>query len=329
MTVTRKFFLWPESRSPKASDLFGHEVSSDMIESLLRKEYPGTDAVLFSSARAGMTAALIQLGLKRPDLVWTPGFSSHCVLEAIAHVATPSPFAVDVLSAALIYHQWGFVGQPDFSKGTLVIEDAVDHLLCPGYSPFAAGGKFLLWSLPKVLGTSSGGVVFCRDSQDADDLRRIRQQRPSSRIQACLRLQAKNNFRASLYWNGAEAMQGELVASFRRQVFRSLQEIRAIAESRKKLLHALSPSLAAKFQNWQRLPSNLPLKPTPDITPHWESSGAFSAGLRSFNTTGMFPQSEWVQCAPLPVHMDIDLADLPSALTANGVDGRLIAMDGF
>jgi len=328
MKGTRHFFLWPEPRSPVISDLFGHEVSSDTIESLLRNEYPGTDPVLFSSARAGMTAVLIQLGLVRPDLVWVPGFSSHCVLEAIAHVATPSQSASETLSAALIYHQWGFVGQPDFQDGTLLIEDAVDHLLCPGHSPFAAGGLFLLWSLPKVLGTSGGGVVFCRNANDANALRRIRQERPSSRIQACLRLMSKNSSTASLYWNGAEAMQGELVPPFRRQVFRSLQKIHELAESRKELLRTLSPSLAAKFQNWHRLPSNLPLKPTPDVTPHWESSGAFSAGLRSFNKAGMFPKSEWVRCAPLPVHMDIELADLSSLLTANGIEDRLIGVDG-
>lgn len=327
MTVKNQFFLWPESRSLIASDLFGSEISSDMIESLLRDEYPGSDAVLFSSARAGMTAALMQLGLKRPDLVWTPGFSSHCVLEAIAHIATPSPNAIGKLCAALIYHQWGFVGQPDFPKGTLLIEDAVDHLLCPGHSPFAAGGQFLLWSLPKVLGTSGGGVVFCRDGQDAEALRRIRQERPASIIQAYLRMRSKSSSMAALYWNGAEAMQGELVAPFRRQVYRSLLEIRTVVESRMQLLRALSPFLAAKFQNWHRLPSNLPLKPTPDVTRHWSSEGLFSAGLRSFNTTRVFPRAEWVRCAPLPVHMDIQLADLPSVFTANGVEDRLIAID--
>lgn len=329
MMAASKFFLWPKSRALVASDLFGHEVSSDTIESLLRDEYPGSDAVLFSSARAGMTAALIQLGLKRPDLVWTPGFSSHCVLEAIAHVATPSPSAAEINSAALIYHQWGFVGQPDFPKDTVLIEDAVDNLLCPGHSPFAADGQFLLWSLPKVLGTSGGGVVFCRDGQDAEALRSIRQGRPASMIQAYLRLRSKNSPRASLYWNGAEAMQGELVAPFRRQVYRSLREIHVIADSRMELLRSLSPSLAAQFQTWNRLPSNLPLKLTPDVAPHWESDGVFSAGLRSFNKAGIFPRSEWVRCAPLPVHIDIQLADLPSVFTANGVEDRLIAMGGI
>jgi putative PLP-dependent aminotransferase (TIGR04422 family) len=326
MTAKCQFFLWPESKSPVASDLFGSEISSDTIESLLRDEYPGTDAVLFSSARAGMTAALIQLGLKRPDLVWTPRFSSHCVLEAIAHVATPSPSAAEINSAALIYHQWGFVGQPEFPKDTVLIEDAVDNLLSPGHSPFAAGGQFLLWSLPKVLGTSGGGVVFCRDGRDAEALRRIRKGRPASIIQAYLRLRSKNNLRASLYWNGAEAMQGELVAPFRRQAYRRLREIRGVVDSRRELLRALSPLLAAKFQNWHRLPSNLPLKPTPDVAPYWESGGVFSAGLRSFNTAGIFPESKWVYCAPLPVHMDIQLADLPSVFTADGVEDRLIAM---
>jgi putative PLP-dependent aminotransferase (TIGR04422 family) len=226
----------------------------------------------------------------------------------------------------LIYHQWGFVGQSYFSKETLLIEDAVDHLFLPGHTPFAADARFLLWSLPKVLGTSGGGVVFCRDGRDAEDLRRIRQDRPSSWFQAILRIKSKTDPNVSLYWNGAEAMQGELVAPFRRQVYRCLREIRELAESRMQFMETLSPTLAKKFQGLHRLPSNLPLVPISDIKPYWGSNAIFSAGLRSFNTACAFPRANWVQCAPLPVHKDVDLSDLPIEFLSADIEAMLISI---
>ena len=206
------FFLWPDPDPLAPSDIVGPRCSSESVESQLRDLYPCAEPVLFSSARAGLSAALLAMGLGRPDMCWTPPFSSHCVLEAVALACTPAPVEVDALRAALVYHQWGYVAGSPFGPDVRLIEDAVDSLLLPGRSPFALGGECVLWSLPKVLRVQGGGVVFCRSADLAGKLRAVRARRTHSWLHACLRLKAKSSPLAARYWNGAEAMQGELPA---------------------------------------------------------------------------------------------------------------------
>lgn len=310
--MAARFFLWPQAAPPTMRDLIGAPCPSAAVESRLRTLFPGCEPVLFSSARAGLSAVLQTIGLSRPDLLWTPRFSSHCVLEAIAHVCTPTPCATGAgdLSAALVYHQWGHRHEAHFPASVRIIEDAVDSLLLPGQSPFATTGDFLLWSLPKVLGTQSGGVVFCRLADEAKALRALRNGRPSSALQAFLRWRSKSSALASRYWNGAEALEGELVEPLRRQVLRRLGAIDAMVEERLSLLAYLSPDLRLSFERDGLLPSNLPLSLPADWERVWGSSGPVSSGLRSFNAARSSPGGRWVRVAPLPVHIDVSTSQV-------------------
>jgi putative PLP-dependent aminotransferase (TIGR04422 family) len=53
------------------------------------------------------------------------------------------------------------------SSGEL-IEDSVDSLYVPGAQLLTEGGRFEIWSLSKILGTIGGGVLWCRDPNDAE-----------------------------------------------------------------------------------------------------------------------------------------------------------------
>lgn len=301
------FFLWPQAASLEARDFIGPRCPSESIEEKLRALFPGAEPVLFSSARASLTAILQHLGLSRPDLLWTPAYSSHCVLEAVAHVCTPIPVHAEVggIAAALVYHQWGHVHQSSFPSAVRIIEDSVDSLLIPGTSPFANNGDFVLWSLPKVLATQSGGVVFCRNAEDARALRVIRASRSSSALQAFLRWRSKLSALAATYWNGAEALQGELIEPLRRQVLRRLDAIYPVVEERLSLLSYISSDLRLTFERSGRLPSNLPMNLPSEWERVWAPSGPVSSGLRSFNCARKSPETRWVRVAPLPVHLDV------------------------
>src|SRR6266536_2705476 len=140
---THPYFLWPAPRRPALLGAIGSSAPRTFdIESRLNRHYPGADAVLFSSARAGFSAVLEALPLNRSDLVWCPAFSSHCVLEAVARVATPTTIAAAHVKAALVYHQWGFVHTHDWDSHVAVTEDSVDSLMLPGTNLFACGGRF-------------------------------------------------------------------------------------------------------------------------------------------------------------------------------------------
>ena len=109
---SKSYFLWPKSKYPSFRDIFSTTTESE-IESVLKSYWPNTYPVIFSSARSGLTAILQHMNLFRPDVVWCPPYSSHCVFESIARVATPTTVQVDKVRVALIYHQFFFSLQKD------------------------------------------------------------------------------------------------------------------------------------------------------------------------------------------------------------------------
>jgi putative PLP-dependent aminotransferase (TIGR04422 family) len=313
MTAER-FFLWPEPAALTASDFVGSPCPSEEIEATLHTFFPITEPVLFSSARAGLSVVLQQLGLSRADMVWTPGFSSHCVLDAVSRVCTPQPIAADGVAAALIYHQWGHSHQANFPPQVRLIDDLADTFFVPGTSPFVNDSDYALWSLPKVIGTLAGGVVFCRRAEDAAALRAVRATRPMSVLQAFLRWRSKKSELASRYWNGAEAAQGDLIPPLRRQVMRRLREFNRVAHERLAVLRRVSSNLCLVFERQGRLPSNLPIAVPDRWETVWGPNGLVSSGLRFFNAARSSPAARWIRVAPLPVHIDVAVSHLQEIL---------------
>lgn len=310
--TTGTYFMWPRTRAPSWSDMTVRHASAGRIEAQLAQLFPAAHAVLFSSARAGLARTLQLLGLKRPDLCWVPPFSSHCVFEAVALSCTPTTLqaGAEAAAAALVYHQWGHVHREAFAPGVPVIEDAVDTLLVPGTSPFATRARFALWSLPKVLATYGGGVVFCRDASEAEALRGLRAARRSSWRQARLRHRAARDPLASAWWNGAEAQQGGLVAPLRGQVLRQLESLPALVDERRAVLDAVFPAQARDYMASGRLPSNVPLKVPAAWERLWGVGAPVTTGLRMFGPRRCCPGDALVRVAPLPVHADMSEAEL-------------------
>ncbi len=310
--MSKELFLWPHAAPMRARHFLTGHPGHAALEARLRRLYPAAEPVLFSSARAGLRATLAALGLGRPDLVWCPPYSSHCVFDAIARLATPCTLPDCAPTAALIYHQWGFVHRHDFPASVTVIEDAVDTLLRPGASPFAAGGRYALWSLPKVIASHWGGVVFCRDAEDAEALRRQRDASPVQRhLQALLRLAGDRHLRAGQYWHGVESTGGPLPGFALNHIDQQLQQLPAIfSQVQDQLARCRSLSLLA-YERDDRLPCNLPVPAELDKV---ELSGIrLTAGLRAFNLALTAPRCDWQRVLPLPIHLETigtNLADI-------------------
>lgn len=315
-------FLWPTSEPLGIGDWLGAKPSSADVEAVLRGLFPCAHPVLFSSARAGLTAVLQALGLGRTSKVWIPGFSSHCVIEAVGHFCMPTSEVGADVRAALIYHQWGWKHKSNFPVDTCLVEDAVDTLFKPGTDVFATSAQHVLWSLPKVIGSVGGGVVFCRDAHQARTLSDIRSARPCSALQGVLRLASKSNSQASVYWNGAEALHGALQGPARAQVLRLLSNYGEMFEARRHLL-AQIPHAALKVDlgGGERLPSNLPVTLLMGGLESWGVSGRFSAGVRSFNRALAWPEADWEKVAPLPVHKNVVLQDVQRFVTVEEMKG--------
>lgn len=301
------YFLWPEHAAHYERYFFGPQISESDVEATLQMLFPSAIPVLFSSARAGLSATLQMLKIGRPDIVWCPPYSSHCVLESIARFATPSTTDFCNAKAALIYHQWGFVHRHKLQPGTIVIEDAVDTFFLPGTNVFANNdGRFALWSLPKVIAAIWGGVVFCRNDEDAQSLRAIRAQRSESkRFQALLRIASYRSKMASQYWHGSESMNGGLPEFALRQIQARLAHIPAIAQRRELLLDMVRSKKIDFRMDEGRLPSNIPLSPPSNAGNWWGPERVFSAGMRTMNLAHDFSTNTWSRVAPLPVHQDV------------------------
>lgn len=311
-------FLWPRPRPLLARHWLGGAINCADIEAQLKALYPAAEPVLFSSARAGLRATLVHLGLSRPDLVWVPPFSSHCVFDAVSRIATPTTQATETPAAALIYHQWGHVCRHSFAAGTTIIEDAVDTLFAPGATPFAVGGRFALWSLPKVVASHWGGVVFCTQVSDAQALRSMRDALPSGTLQACLRL-GEHLPRVAAYWHGSEAGQGRLPSFALHHIAEALSDLPAEVDARRQRLSRLQVASSAPHPAADRLPSNIPVPAIASLAGTLPSGDQLTAGIRSFNIDRCAPNARWQRVFPIPIHQDIcgtDIAEIEARLAS-------------
>lgn len=316
------YFLWPKAKAIGVSEYITNAPSNADIETWLHEYYQKSAyPVLYSSGRAGIYSILQHEGLSRPDIVWCPAYSSHCVFDAISRLATPSTIydQTQKPKVALLYHQWGHPVQNCFDEDVLVIEDAADTLFMKQANLFQAGGKYTLVSLPKIIGSMFGGVVFCKLEEDAKHMRALRDERSSSFWHSVYRTRAVKSKQSALLWNGVEAAQGTLLWYARSQILSKLKNIDSIVEDRLQAALSISQNLHDVIQKNQMIPSNIPLNPLTVKEELWRGERAvFSAGYRNFNGNKSAPDTCWSSSAPLPFHIDVtkeQIRDIKSLLS--------------
>ena len=309
-------FLWPEGSYRVRSLRRIASATAGDIERALNAMFPGSGhPVAVSSGRAGLAMILQIVGLRRPDLVQVPAYASHCVLEAVSRLATPLPAGIRMRHAArIIYHQWGYVQQyPETDVPT--IEDACDTLCEPGAPLFPLRGRFEIWSLPKILGCSSGGIVWCRDSADADMLRKVREtRRGGAWIQWLLRVFGKASPALAEYWAGREAACGALAAPGAADLLASMECWTRLYAERQKRLALLDPYVPAWLpRSVMRMPCVVPLEfPLPED--RLRQIG-IDAGVRHFERRLSDGATKLVPVVPLPIHQDVSDAVFEQVLS--------------
>ena len=154
-----KFPIWPKYRIRIRSKFSFYFPEINQIEEKLHKMFPSGSPVICSSGRAAINIALHYLNQKRNDVIGINSYTSHCVLDAISRIATPVKWNAknNEIKTRLIYHQWGYVQKEIINIDT--IDDCVDSLCEIGTELFPTSKNFEIWSLPKILGTSSGAVL--------------------------------------------------------------------------------------------------------------------------------------------------------------------------
>lgn len=166
----------PARPSPRKAGLARLESLSRRIEDSFEARL-GVHAVLVPSARAGCAMILRAHGFNRSHFVFIPQWVSHCMWDVVGRYSNPVASLRPAPDAVLAVHKWGTVSRLSKPGRALIVEDSVDTLFKTPRSLFPNGGLYELLSLPKILGTISGGVVLTRDAAAADRLRRLRRDR--------------------------------------------------------------------------------------------------------------------------------------------------------
>lgn len=295
-------FLWPKGNFHKSIIYPPYAVPITIVEDTLQLMFPSGYPVLCSSGRAALNISLLCSQAERKDLVDVFPYASHCVLDAVSRVATPTSGSQNS-RLKILYHQWGFVQK--HRTHSIVIEDSVDTLCLPGTKLFPAGGAFEIWSLPKILGTSSGGVLWCRDRNVAKQARHIRDNRGGGLMQWSLRILSKTIPAMHFYWQGLEASKGAVSTFQAAEILKAIQKWDCIVSNRLKKLNILWPYAV----NWlrkprNRLPSVIPIKS--DKSEFFLKELGLISGYRMFTRTVLPGVHTYEKVLPIPIHQDVD-----------------------
>lgn len=268
--------------------------------------FQGGHPVLCSSGRAALVFALLGSGLSRADGVGVFPYASHCVLDAVSRVATPQPWASQSPGRPRIaFHQWGYVQEHDLDAAT--IEDCADTLAVPGCRLFPGGGAFEIWSLPKILGTTGGGMLWCRSPDTAEQLRRLREVRGGRTVQWLLRLLGTRFPLLHAWWQGAEGISGAPSRLQTGEIMAALGEWPAIVTDRQRKIEMAWPlALPWLPRSAERLPCVVPTlagKGGEQLA----SELGFAAGMRMMECVGPDGHHTLLKILPIPVHQDVSL----------------------
>ena len=258
------FLIWPKSRF-RVKDYLKFNLyfpTSRKVERRLEKMFPSGYAVLCTSGRAAINMALAFKKHSRPDFVGVNSYTSHCVLDSIARVATPiiwNYIPQKNTKTRLIYHQWGYI-QKDISQINN-IDDCVDTLCEIDTELFPTSKDFEIWSFPKILGTTTGAVLWCKKESVAEEIREIRDSRGGGFFLWILRTLGSLNKNIYWLWQGLESQKGRPSILEVKEINDAINQWKQKVYDRKKKLNLIweyAPKWLKKTKG--RIPTVVPLE---------------------------------------------------------------------
>ena len=297
-----------------------HGSSVSRVEALLQTMFPSGYPVLCSSGRSALTFTLIESRASRFDLVGVFPYASHCVLDAVSRVATPlaGPTSINAL-LRIVYHQWGYVQEKNIPENT--IEDCVDALCVPGTNLFPGGGRFEIWSLPKILGVTSGGVLWCRDENTAIRIRSLRDSRSGGGLQWLLRLLARYLKRVYVFWHAEECNGGNISRFQTGEIITAIRKWDEFVDDRRKKLDKVWP-LAVDWLSkpTSRLPPVVPIEIK--VSEVDVKKSGVTSGFRMFERIPKNGSRELEKLLPIPIHQDVSYTWLDSFMNSLTLKNR-------
>ena len=294
--------LWP-----KSSVSFVNFSKSTYIEDKFFTFWNSGYPVLTSSGRVSIILALKNSKISRKDYVGLTPVISPCVVKSVSTQAMPIYKDTQNSHSEIIYHQYGYL--KDAANRENLIEDACDSLCIPNIELFPSGGRYEIWSLPKIFGTSAGSIIWCKNKEDAYSIRKHRDS--SNRynlLQWKLRDFGQKWVNSYYYCEGSELYHsGGLPNIAMGEIYKKINILNGIVEDRLKKMDLLK-NLIPKQVNLSkgRLPCLIPLL---NLNP----KAKLSLKNLGFNLNDRFMQTKngrIIQFYPLPIHQDVPIEKL-------------------
>ena len=155
-----------------SSKLNNHLINK--IEDFFSKFY-NCYVCLMPSGRSSISILLRYLNFDRSKTVFISKWSSQCLYSCISPYTNVSTDFADP-DLILAIHKWGYIS--DLSReftSKLIIEDSVDSIHIDNSLLFQNNGIVEIISLPKIIGSLSGGLVLTRDKNIVDFIKSTQQ----------------------------------------------------------------------------------------------------------------------------------------------------------
>ena len=233
--------IWPKQKLT-LKDIFKiKKITIQDIEGLFETIYPNVHCVLMPSARSGILSILQLIKSSRNDHVYVSPYSSHCVLNSISFISTPTPILSNKALVSIANHQWGFITKMPKYKN--IIEDSVDSLIPSSSNLFPNDANFEILSLSKIFGTFGGGLIICQSKKHSKALREIRDCRNLLYRGHFINKILSDKFEKSNYaWNCLEPLNGYLPQVLLNNIFVKINDFSAIIKDRKMKINLLKES---------------------------------------------------------------------------------------
>ena len=167
--------VWPRQRLRLFPVKFA---KAEIVENYLSEKFAVGHPVIFSSGRAALFIVLKTF--YKGDLVRLFPYASQCVVNSVlcANLIPVTPLDVSILDIS--YNQWGRFNST--TKKPPFIEDSIDSFYPNGAKILRSGADFEVWSLAKILGLNFGAVMWCRDENQANILKEVRDKGKNTKL---------------------------------------------------------------------------------------------------------------------------------------------------
>jgi putative PLP-dependent aminotransferase (TIGR04422 family) len=168
--VDKKNYQWPQCFSKSVFFSKKKKFESPyknilVIEKFFEKEF-GQPTILFPSARSCIGAILEFEKINRSHEVYVNKWVSNCIFNAIGYFSNPT---VNYKNQKIVLtnNSSGLVQRLKIKKNFkgVIIDDSCDSIILNKKRLFPNNSKYEIFSLPKLLGSVSGGIVISKSKK--------------------------------------------------------------------------------------------------------------------------------------------------------------------